>query len=613
MLSRFFLANAALAAATNSMRMGVFSVSLAVFVLSAASAQASWITREAPEPLRLSVHQDASRAGNPPTTACLPVTEIVVEGLIYVEAGKISAMLQRFAFHCQSQATLAGLLGVLNKAHADAGYITTQAYLPQQDIRATKKVRIEVVPGRIDAVRYSEERDRRGVFQAFRELRDGDSDTSTFGRVGNVFNALDNRLDRFSLLPPQVRARMAMPLKSGDVLHLEKLQQGLDQINRTRSSQAKSKLEAGAEPATSTVVINNRVADTFRLYVGFNEENPAGLTADGDEPGSNLNLKGLNARIEKDNLIGINDLWRVELVSEFNTNELTGHVSVPWRWTTFSIDGQYSESLSQLTERAELLNRSGSVTFGVSHLATRTKTNRTTLGTSLKLYASDRFINAVELTPQRFSVLRASFDQVHYFPNTVVSGGIGIAKGLRAFGATEDPSDPIDTAPRAQFLKVDGRLAVTRAWQKIGSLAVSANAQWTTNPLYSSEQLTFGSDSSVRGFQKQSFVGDRGFYGNSEFTPKLPIAWMFGLEKSDQPSWFARRLARIQPYAFMDVGYGMDIANDEEDLLLGAGGGVRYTDGRWSLSASYSQPLYRHHQDWDDDPHITFKTEFKVF
>lgn len=178
-----------------------------------------------------------------------------------------------FALSCQSNESVGGLLKAVNGLFADKGFATTQAWLPEQDIAASRTLVLRVVPGRIDAVVYKEQQPDKAFFPHMAELSGNVARSTSISEFVQQADAwwegIDDDLERLTLLPPFARIAMTGTIAKDDVLHVDRLQDTLDSLNRVPSNKAKAELVPGKRPATSDVQITNRINDAFRLYGGY--------------------------------------------------------------------------------------------------------------------------------------------------------------------------------------------------------------------------------------------------------------------------------------------------------------------------------------------------------
>ena len=520
---------------------------------------------------------------------CFAIGSVEISGIVLVTQAEVRAAISSFLQACQGNTTVKGLLLSINALYASKGYITTQAYLPKQDLKAAKLIKIEIKPGRIAEIIYEEKPvwDQGTYFErlnaAFRGIFAADSVDSFFRSVESFAEAVDDPLERPLLAPGRVRAAGAIVAKPGDILNIEEIQQGLDQLNKTPSSRAKSKLEPGKEPNTSIVRIANPQDDAFRVIVGYDTY---GAVSTG--------VSRQRIEIARDNLIGINDAWRTGLTSSRNTNELTGSVAVPYGWWTVSFDGKYSDSLVPLGSVAELYTQTETLGSAVTWTALRTPVGRLDLSTGLRVYGTKRYINDVMLTPQAFSALDFGLTRTFVLgQNGMLTLGGKSSFGTKLFHATVDDPAPLPSTPRAQFRKLEGTVGLQLAVLDAAVLASNLTAQFANTPLYSPDQFTIGGLTSVRGFKAAPVMGDRGAHMRNELVFKLPVDALLGKRDPKASNWLPNRFKALEGYAFIDGGYAYDVANQKATLLAGSGVGLRIKDQRLTVDLSLARGVYQ--------------------
>ena len=222
-------------------------------------------------------------AGKSAAGTCFTVDTIRIEGGLDLFGRKaLKTVALPFASSCQSNESVGGLLEALNGYFADKGFATTRAWLPEQDIAASRTLVVRVVPGRIDDVLYKEERQPyRGLFLRMaglsRDVVAATSFTEAVRRADGWLEGLDDHIERVTLLPPSARIALARTISKGDALHVDRLQDTLDSLNRVPSHAAKAELVPGGDSATSDVRITNRINHAFRLYAGYDTESIEGV------------------------------------------------------------------------------------------------------------------------------------------------------------------------------------------------------------------------------------------------------------------------------------------------------------------------------------------------
>ena len=120
---------------------------------------------------------------------------------------------------CVGLAEINAVLRDVTHLYIDHGYVTSRAYVPQQDIRKTRILRLLVVEGTLS-----------DIYLNGRKVVDSGSLATAFpGLIGRVVNIRD-------------------------------IEQGLDQMNRLQAKDAKSAMLPGPKDGTSILNIENRPA-----------------------------------------------------------------------------------------------------------------------------------------------------------------------------------------------------------------------------------------------------------------------------------------------------------------------------------------------------------------
>ena len=233
---------------------------------------------------------------------CFDVKTIHVAGVTALEPADLQEHIREYSGTCMGQKAIEALLQSITNSYVTAGFITTRAHVPPQDLNS-KTLKIVVLEGTIEAFVYQVV-DKKGKTKA--------------GKSRKI--------------------KGAFPIKAGDILQLRLIEQGLDQINRLASSQASVNLRPGSKPGTSIVVIQETKGDTVRLTLG------------GDNNGSSATGTGrVRASLEVDDKLGLNETASVSFVGTQNTNALSYNFSVPYKNWTFSSFGFYSDLVSPVS------------------------------------------------------------------------------------------------------------------------------------------------------------------------------------------------------------------------------------------------------------------------
>ncbi|TDG02337.1 ShlB/FhaC/HecB family hemolysin secretion/activation protein [Paraburkholderia guartelaensis] len=424
------------------------------------------------------------------------------------------------------------LLRRLTEAFIAHGYITTRAYLGQQNL-ASGTLTINVVAGRIAAFTLNGQ-----------PLRPRSTQPGRVPPVGGGFLSDDG-------------TAWAFGASQGDALRLPDLEQGVDQINRLRRNQAQIQIVPGEAPGDSIVAITNHFGGPF--YVD------AGLDNYGSSSTGTLRYR---ASLEADNAIGFQESLGLSYVGSENSNALVFSAAVPFGYQTLSYTTALSEYQQAIGDTALLDGRTFSQTLGWNDVLTRSASGRTSLDATLTKLRTERSVNGIELSPQDLTVARIGVNGLYRFSAhgdpAAATWDLGISQGLPWLSASHDGPDIDNSDAHSQFTMGDATLTLQATVGQLGALSFAyrgrLRAQYSPVALFGNEQIFLGGMDSVRGFTEGGIAGDSGFYLRNE------TVWQ------NAPACFDTHL---EPYAFLDGGKSHLVAQGGWPTLMGAGVGVR--------------------------------------
>lgn len=479
-------------------------------------------------------------------TPCFPIDAITVTGITVYADADVAPILDAFSGRCLGQASITNLLARITALYADAGYITTRAYVPAQDI-STRRLTIEVLEGRIEAYGYQQ-------------------DAEGNARPG----------------PPR-KVTSAMPQQPGDVFQLRDLEHGLEQMNRLRSSEVNANLTAGEAPGTSQIILSETKTDPVRGTIGVNSR---GSEATGRTQ--------VSFGLEADDLLRLNDAWSLSYSGSRNTNALAFGVSAPYRKWLISLNGSYSEELSPVTATSDLFTQTASVNLTAERLMYRNAQSKYFAYGTLSSYWNERTINIVALTPQHRSAFRLGLRQEHRLEKAVISADTSLSFGSRALGADWDAPGLPAGSPRSDFTKLETRLTYIRPFENARQLSMALVGQLADRPLYGNEQLSIGGWDSVRGYAGFSVAGDSGAYLRTELSfPGVPLDlrnWRAPLGET-RLNPFRQAQGSLRSFAFVDVGHVYARATGQSESLFSAGLGLSAQVGKTTINGAIAIPL----------------------
>lgn len=468
---------------------------------------------------------------------CRQVDELVIEGAEHLRKATAEQLAERYTGRCLGVAEIEQILGLVTKDYIEQGYITTRAYLPGQDLSGGR-LRIVVIEGSIEDYRLEGE----GASRIF---------------VPGAF-----------------------PGGAGDKLNLRDLEQGIDQINRLASNRATMEIVPGSVPGKSIVVIRNKKSFPAHIYLGYDN---LGSEATGKE------ARTITATLDAP--FGLNERWMVtqrrsqphDPKHNSRSTSLDFWIPLGKSSLAFNISRSTYTNVLQLPSgkglktNGETLNRA----LTVDRVAYRDQAGKLSFYARLSAQDSRNYIldQLMEISSRKLSQIDLGVNAFMLLGGGVLTSQIVYSKGLRLFDALEDPSGIDDDAPRAQFSKVNVDLGFSRAFSLASvpfNWSSQLSYQYAETPLYGSQQIQIGSNSSVRGFSLNSLSGDRGYYWRNE----LALPWQFAI---------AGETVGGRVYAGYDVGRVRGLAQGaSRGTLAGStiGIAVQWRGASWELYSS---------------------------
>ena len=420
---------------------------------------------------------------SPGDQRCFEIKTIRLEGVSLLSEREQRELLEPFVNRCLGSSQLNELLKTITQRYIDRGYVTSRAYLPQQDL-SDGELDVLVVEGRLEGVDSS-------AIASERELA------------------------------------MAFPGTPGEPLDLRELEQLVDQLNRLPSRPAQLELLPGEQVGGSRVQLKGEPSKPW--HVSLSRHNDGDVSTGEQQWGIGLDW---------DSPLGLADQLSIRggadaVSDEFrHSDNQSLYYSLPYGWWTFSYSYSQSyyrnqtegagfvfemdgESRTHALRAERLLHRDAvsktSVNVGISHLRTRN-------------YIEDAL---VDVSSQRLSEAQLGFNHGRRIGSAFVNADIGWQRGIGAFDAQRE-GDPQPGQPVARYNKYSLTLSYLQPFQLWGesfSFDSLLNGQWSEDVLYSPQRISIGGLASVRGFKEQSLSGDSGGYWRNQLRWTRPVTW----------------------------------------------------------------------------------------
>lgn len=406
---------------------------------------------------------------------CFDIQTIAVEGVEAFSASRIAEIYSPFLNRCLAANDINGLIRSLTNLYLDAGYITSRAYLPNQNL-TQGQLRLVVVEGFVETV--------------------------------EIEGASRKRLSS------------AFPGIEGKTLNLRTIEQGIDAIGRSGADAKVDFLPGSKLGATRLVVkVKNRPQRQFALGVDNEGSKATGCTR-------------VSLTQAWNNPIGFNDLVWLNIQTTAlgrddrrKATSLAASYSIPWgNWVeTLSVNQyQYESWVSEAVVPFATSGDSSSISLDSRYLLWRNQTGLTHLGLRLKQQDTENRVSDVRLmtSSRQYSAASAYASYRHVGQRQEWQTELALHHGL-----SSDQAELGGATPEAKFNKwtLDASYLKRSQWQQ---LPLEWRSQWqfqhSDDPLYASEQLSLGGQYTVRGFAEQSVQGISGFFTRNSLSTIRP-------------------------------------------------------------------------------------------
>ena len=372
----------------------------------------------------------------------------------------------------------------------------------------------------------------------------------------------------------------SFPTKEKEVLNIKDLDEGIDNLNSISANNAKLDILAGENLGGSIIDIKNETSKKISAAVNYNN---LGQKSTGEER--------IKLALTIEDFLGINDSFtgsyqrKLGRNKKYNDNEnFSFYYRIPFKYWEFSIikdQSEYKNTITGLGQSYKSTGISKNMNYSLRRIIHRNEVGKTTLGLTLTNKETKNYIDDEKLilSSRKLSVLKLDIGHQRRLFNGMFFGEIAYYEGLKRFGAERDDWEYKDsTSPKAQFQKYTMDINWYKPF-KINnqnfSYRFSFSGQYSDDILYSSEKMSIGDDTTVRGFKENSIMGDKGIYIRNE------LAYNYNF---------------LEPFIAYDIGRVKDVTKDEYyekygTELSGASIGVRVYFKYFTASITYSKPL----------------------
>lgn len=398
-------------------------------------------------------------------------------------------------------------------------------------------------------------------------------------------NDKDSKESLFERFRTKSQTFFAFPFLKGKEFNLRDYEQGLDQINRLQSNNAKMEIRANAN-----VENNQTPSSSSNVYIVNQKSFPISFNMSADNGGSKSTGENLaNISLSFDNLISINDNIYLKYTQDTDTENskrynksFYGSLSFPFGYWTFSNSINYSKYLTTVKGYYTTFHTSGNTLtqmYNMDRVLFRRQLYKINIGSSLTVKDTESYVrNLKSVTGSRKS------SNINLYANNVIYTKLGTIilkpsyqRGLDWFNSKRDlrHSKMLKTEPKLQYDIVklyayyntrlnlplltktqikdqDGTDLMREVKRKIKdkktgkekevveqvpykvrnkinlNYTLTFDSQYSWHTLYGTDQFSIGGEYTIRGFRESTISGDNGYYIRNDLSVGLqqlfPIA-----------------------------------------------------------------------------------------
>ncbi len=473
---------------------------------------------------------------------CFLIKEFQFSKSQIISNSKLIKITNPYLDQCFSANLINEVKNKINLELHEKGYITSQAILPQQNINSGL-VKIDIIQGKINQVKLNNE-----------ELSDMIQKFLLFGDL------------------------------SEEILDVRDLNQGLYQMNKLPSNNAKIKIIAADKNGYSDIILNNE-GDSLPIRGSISHDNF----------GSNFTgVRRTTFSSSTDNILSLSEVIDLSFTNNLNDNNnkkemesASTTITIPFRYYTISysyIDTDYMGKTFSEGNTYTVNGYARRKTFSITKSIINQQTRNLNASISLiqKNIGSETLVQSAifSTSHKRLTIIDLSLSFSNYSKYFNIYLKPTILKGIDRFSADKDTPGQAKEDPHSQY-------TAYRLYLNIGrpitinntriNLSSEFDSQISNKTLNGSEQFSVGGYYSVRGFRENFISGDHGYYLRNKAS--------INLANLISP--------KLTFETFFDYGQVKDKIGSASGRLSGAGANLIYNSKYFDATISYANSLTR--------------------
>lgn len=443
------------------------------------------------------------------------INEIMLSGIDNHRFHFLSSVARKYEGNNIGEKGLQIVVKALENALVEKGFVTSRIGIPQQSLR-DGKLKLDLVKGYIEDVELT------GAFS-------------------------------------KIKYEQAFPVRKGDVLNIRSLEQGLEQLKRMESVDAKLELLPGKNPGYSIAKIKLQQGPNIHGFLSMD---------DGGNKSTGKIIGGIYCSV--DNFAGLDDV----LTAHVNNDIFNGRAdrrdnggygfnwSIPDGYANYGVAYRHSSYDNPVALFDDVLMYQGNTDYwnlNAGRVVERSRSTRTTIRFDLDIRRGHNYLEDAELLNQRRSSTAVGIGISHkaYQGEDVWYFSAQYRRGVPWFNPQNDMGERTSRY-NIYALGIDYQHPFELFHQK-SKYAMNIWGQYTDDYLYAVDSVSIGNRYTVRGFDgEKTLLGDSGFYMRNELAVNLGKA-------------------PLELYTALDYGrvFGRNTAGCGQTDLLGTAVGLR--------------------------------------
>lgn len=491
---------------------------------------------------------------------------------------------------CFTKEDLTRLHDQIGNYYIDYGYIISRVYIDISEINK-KIIKIVIEEGKLERLEIQDNSKLNDIF--------------TFRRGAQKFFAFPS-------------------LWKDEAVNIRNIEQGIDQINRLSSQNAKASFDPAKKEGYSNVIIENQIGHQAIISLGVDNS--------GNQRTGRIKRK---ASLNYDNFLGIGDNiylnysesnsiplfgsskgFNNKVGTDDNSNNrfskaFYGAASLPFGYWTFGASYSYSKYLLTSSGIASTIKSSGnseSKTYYLDRVISRGKKYKISLKTELGQNDTDSYLEDtyIPVNSRKTTEANLYLNNTFYLSNSTLYFQPKYSKGLTAFGAIKDARGLAADKSRAQF-ETFGLYAQSSLNFNIPKTTAPLNHKLTfdslksKDSLYGLDQFSLGGRYTIRGFQQSIISGDNGYSIKNDLSARLSdllpgsLLVLRPLNYGGENLSIHSAISKLRFGIFHDYGYVRNHVIDsssDEGYMSGAGAILSFSGQFINWDVTYSKGLH---------------------